>query len=450
MTTAGESTIEPRDAITNAREAGVNPLDYMMRRGFVQDVTDEAGLRAAFAAGPVTFYQGFDPTGASLHAGHLVGIMMLATLQRFGHRPIALGGGGTAMVGDPTGKTSTRTVLSLEEIDANLEGILVQFRHHLDFEGGAFTQDPPNPAAVLINNADWLLDLKYIPFLRDIGRHFSVNEMLAAETYRNRLEHGLNFVEFNYRLVQSYDFLHLFRTQGCILQLGGSDQWGNITGGVELVRRVAGARVHAMATPLVTKADGTKYGKTEAGALWLDRSMMSPYAFHQFWLNVEDSSVVQLLKYFTFRTREEIEELDAVTADKPSLRQAQQVLADDVTAFVHGADEARRARHAAAALFGGGDLRALDGATLDAALHEAPHVEVPAGTDPPTYGDLLAESGLVASRSAARRTVAEGGAYVNNVRISQPEDRPGPDDVLAGGWLLLRRGKRSVAGVRLR
>ena len=416
-------------------------LDDLGWRGLIAHSTDLDALRAEMADGPVRFYVGFDPTAPSLHMGNLMQVLTARRLQDAGHVPFLLVGGATGMIGDPR-ESGERTLNTLDVVKDWVARVRAQVEPFFGFDG-------PN-AATMVNNYDWTASLSAIDFLRDIGKHFPVNKMLARQVVKDRLETGISYTEFSYVLLQSMDYLNLYRDFGVRLQTGGSDQWGNITGGVELVRRVAGARVHAMATPLVTKADGTKYGKTEAGALWLDRSMMSPYAFHQFWLNVEDSSVVQLLKYFTFRTREEIEELDAVTADKPSLRQAQQVLADDVTAFVHGADEARRARHAAAALFGGGDLRALDGATLDAALHEAPHVEVPAGTDPPTYGDLLAESGLVASRSAARRTVAEGGAYVNNVRISQPEDRPGPDDVLAGGWLLLRRGKRSVAGVRLR
>ena len=341
LTTTTNSAAE--DAITIARAAGVNPLDYMIRRGFVQDVTDEIGLRAAFADGPVTFYQGFDPTGVSLHAGHLVGIMMLATLQRFGHRPIALGGGGTAMVGDPTGKTSTRTVLTLEEIDANLAGILVQFRHHLDFEGGRFIQDPPNPAALLINNADWLLPLKYIEFLRDIGRHFSVNEMLAAETYRNRLEHGLNFVEFNYRLVQSYDFLHLFRTQHCVLQLGGSDQWGNITGGVELVRKADRGKAFGLSCPLLTTATGEKMGKTAGNSVWLDPDLTSPFDYFQYWVNCDDRDVERLLRIYTFLPDERIAALVAVS-DGAALRDAKQVLAFEVTALTHGIQAAEAAR----------------------------------------------------------------------------------------------------------
>src|SRR5215211_515833 len=277
------------DAARLAHEQGVNPVDYLRGRGYVQDISDEAGLRAAFERGPVTAYIGFDPTATSLHAGHLLGIMMLATLQRFGHRPIALGGGGTAMVGDPTGKTATRAVLTVETIENNLRSILKQFDRHLDFEGNRFGDNPP---ALLLNNADWLLELRYIDFLRDIGRHFSVNEMLAAETYKVRLEStGLNFVEFNYRLVQAYDFLHLYREEGCTLQMGGSDQWGNIVAGADLIRRADGGKAFCLVWPLLTTASGQKMGKTEGNSVWLDPEQTTPYDFYQYWMNVEDVDV---------------------------------------------------------------------------------------------------------------------------------------------------------------
>ncbi len=437
MTTADPTTpTAAQDAITIARAAGVNPLDYMMRRGFVQDVTDEAGLRAAFAAGPVTFYQGFDPTGVSLHAGHLVGIMMLATLQRFGHRPIALGGGGTAMVGDPTGKTSTRTVLTLEEIDANLAGILVQFRHHLDFAGGRFTQDPPNPAAMLINNADWLLDLHYIPFLRDIGRHFSVNEMLAAETYRNRLEHGLNFVEFNYRLVQSYDFLHLFRTEHCLLQLGGSDQWGNITGGVELVRKADRGKAFGLSCPLLTTA-GEKMGKTAGNSVWLNPDLTSPFDYFQYWVNCDDRDIERLLKIYTFLPDERIAELVAVS-DGAALRDAKQTLAFEVTVLTHGVPAAEAARAAAAALFSGPRTASvmLDDPNL-------PTTTIPAGELTPDFSlaDGFVRAGLATSRGDARRTAQAGGLSIDDQRVEGVDTPLG--EVLAGRTaVLLRSGKK--------
>lgn len=431
-----EPAVDGRDSVTIAREAGVNPLDYMRARGFVQDVTDEAGLRAAFAAGPVTFYQGFDPTGVSLHAGHLVGIMMLATLQRFGHRPIALGGGGTAMVGDPTGKTTTRAVLTLEEIDANLAGILVQFRRHLDFEGGRFTQAPANPAALLINNADWLLGLHYIPFLRDIGRHFSVNEMLSAETYRNRLEHGLNFVEFNYRLVQSYDFLHLFRTERCVLQLGGSDQWGNITGGVDLVRRADRAKVFGLACPLLTTATGEKMGKTAGNSVWLDPVLTPPFDYYQYWVNRDDRDVEKLLRLYTFLPDDRIAGLIDV-GDPAALRQAKQVLAWEVTALTHGADAADAARQAAGALFSSAVTAAdrLQDSTL-------PTVTIPAGELTPdlSLADAFVRAGLASSRGDARRTAQQGGLSIDDARV-EAVDVP-LADVLEGRTVALFRSGR--------
>ena len=436
MTTA-DATEDTMDAITIARAAGVNPLDYLIGRGYVQDVTDEGGLRAAFAAGPVTFYQGFDPTATSLHAGHLLGIIMLAVLQRLGHQPIALAGGGTAMVGDPTGKSSTRTVLSLEEIRDNITGILPQFAHHLDFDGGQFIADPPNPPALLLNNADWLLDLHYIPFLRDIGRHFSVSEMLAAETYRNRLETGLNFVEFNYRLVQSYDFLHLFRTRACLLQLGGSDQWGNITGGVELVRKADGGKAFGLVCPLLTTASGQKMGKTEGNSVWLDPALLSPFAFYQYWVNCDDSDVEKLLRLYTFVPDERIAELTTVN-DPAALRDAKRALAFEVTRMCHGVDEAERAQDAAQSLFGGrGDSATmLDDPNL-------PTTTIPAGEIDGTLrvADAFVRAGLARSRGDARRTAQQGGLSIDDARL-EDVDQP-LDDVLDGKTvILLRAGKK--------
>ncbi|HWV35871.1 MAG TPA: tyrosine--tRNA ligase, partial [Thermomicrobiales bacterium] len=291
-----------------ARAQGVNPVDYLRQRGFVYDISDEEGLRAAFDNGPVTYYIGFDPTGPSLHAGHMVSIMLLASLQRMGHRPIALGGGGTAMVGDPTGRTSAREIIKLEDLQHNLQSISGQLSKYLDFEGGQFGDNPP---ALLLNNAEWLLPLHYIAFLRDIGRHFSVNEMLAAETYKTRLESsGLNFVEFNYRLVQAYDFLHLFREEGCLLQMGGSDQWGNITAGVDLVRRADAGKAFALVSPLITTATGEKMGKTGGGLrVWLDPELFSPYDYYQYWVNTDDSMVETYLNRFTFLPNDEIADL---------------------------------------------------------------------------------------------------------------------------------------------
>jgi tyrosyl-tRNA synthetase len=415
-------------------------LDELEWRGLIANSTDPDALRAELSAGPATLYCGFDPTAPSLHMGNLLQLVTVRRLQDAGHRPIGLVGGATGMIGDPK-QTEERRLNPAEVVAEWTERVRRQVARVLSFEG--------DNAAVVVNNYDWTKDLPTLDFLRDIGKHFPVNKMLARDVVRSRLETGISFTEFSYVLLQSMDYLRLFERYGCRLQTGGSDQWGNITGGVDLIRRVTGERVHALATPLITKADGTKYGKTESGTVWLDPEMMSPYAFYQFWFNSDDADVVSLLKYFTFRSRDEIAELEQQVVDKPALRAAQRALADDVTTLVHGADETARVKAAAAALFGGGDLRSLDAATLEAALQEAPHVEIDRQTELPTYVDLLAQTALVASKGAGRRTVADGGAYVNNVRIADAESRPGHDDLLPGGWLILRRGKRSLAGVKV-
>jgi len=415
-----------------ARASGQSPLDYLRARGYVQDVSDEAGLRAAFAAGPVTAYVGFDPTAPSLHAGHLLGIMMLAVLQRFGHRPIALGGGGTALVGDPTGKTATRAVLAEAEIRANLERILPQFARHLDFEGGRWGGNPP---ALLLNNADWLLPLGYIPFLRDVGRHFSVNEMLAAETYRERLETtGLNFVEFNYRIVQAYDFLHLYRTEGCLLQMGGSDQWGNITAGVELIRKAERGKAFALVCPLLTTASGDKMGKTAGNSLWLDPELTSPYDFFQYWVNVDDADVGRLLRLYTFLPEERIAGLTAGTG--PALREAKRLLALEATALTHGRAEAEAADAAARALFAG--AAADDEAVPTTEIGAAEAGEL-------TLADLFVRTGLCASRGDARRQAAQGGLSLDDHRLEEVDVPFRP----SGESVLLRRGKKRFHRVRV-
>ena len=425
-------------ALDEARAAGQNPLDYLRARGYVQDVSDEAGLRRAFEEGPVTAYVGFDPTAPSLHAGHLMGIMMLAVLQRFGHRPIALGGGGTALVGDPSGKTSTRALVSEADIRANLASILPQFGRHLDFAGGCFGGNPP---ALLLNNADWLLALRYIPFLRDVGRFFSVNEMLAAETYRTRIEGGgLNFVEFNYRIVQAYDFLHLFRAEGCTLQMGGSDQWGNITAGVELVRKADQGHAFALVCPLLTTASGQKMGKTEGNSLWLDPELTSPFDFYQYWVNVDDADVAKLLRVYTFLPDEEIERLTA--RGGADLREAKRVLALEATALTHGHAEADKAAAAARALFGAGGT--VGPAPDDPAIPttEIPAAEVAAGI---TLADLFVRAGLAASRGEARRLAAQGGLAIDDARIEHVDARWAP----GGDTALLRAGKKRFRRVRV-
>ncbi len=418
------------------RARGGNPLDYLRRRGYVQDVSDEAGLRAAFADGTVTAYVGFDPTAPSLHVGHMLGIMMLATLQRFGHRPIALGGGGTALVGDPTGRTSARDIVSEAQIRENLASILPQFDRHLDFAGGRFGE---NPAALLVNNADWLLPLGYIPFLRDVGRHFSVNEMLAAETYRTRLETtGLNFVEFNYRIVQAYDFLHLFRAEGCTLQMGGSDQWGNIVAGVELIRKADEGRAFALVCPLLTTASGQKMGKTAGNSVWLDADLTSPFDFYQYWVNVDDRDVERLLNLYTFLPDERISELAGVGG--AALREAKQVLAFEVTAAAHGRDAAEAAAGAARALFGGDAVDPRDDPSVPTV--EVARAEVEAGL---ALADLFVRSGLCTSRSDARRQAAQGALSLDGARVDDVDAPFAP----ASDIVMLRFGKKKHRRVRV-
>jgi tyrosyl-tRNA synthetase len=425
------------------RQAGavsIDPtlLDDLEWRGLVAHSTDRDALREALGpeAGGIRFYVGFDPTAPSLHMGNLVQILTAKRLQDAGHTPYALVGGATGMIGDPK-ESGERSLNSLDTVKRWVEKVRGQIEPFLSFEGAN--------AATMVNNYDWTASLSTIDFLRDIGKHFPVNRMLARDVVRTRLEAGISYTEFSYVLLQSMDFLNLYRDHGVTLQFGGSDQWGNLTGGVELIRRAAGGHAHAFATPLVTRADGTKYGKTEGGALWLDPDLMSPYAFHQFWLNVEDEKVGELLRIFTFLSREEIEELDRRTAEEPHRRAAQHALADAVTTLVHGEKETTQAKAAAAALFGGGDLRALDPRTLAAALTEAGATTAPPGTP---IVDLLVASGLVRSKGEARRTIAEGGAYLNNERVTDPELVPGAEELL-DGWAVLRRGKRNLAGVRI-
>ncbi|GAA1606031.1 MULTISPECIES: tyrosine--tRNA ligase [Kribbella] len=415
-------------------------LDDLESRGLIAHSTDPDALRASMAAGPITSYVGFDPTAPSLHMGNLLQLLTLRRLQLAGHNPIGLVGGATGLIGDPK-ETSERVLNPKDLVHEWVERVRGQVEKFIDFD-----QSLPNPARI-VNNYDWTKDLNTLDFLRDIGKHFPVNRMLGREVVKARLEQGISYTEFSYVLLQSLDFLELYRRHNCTLQTGGSDQWGNLTAGVELIRRTEQGKAHALATPLVTKADGTKFGKTESGTVWLDRELTTPYAFYQFWFNSDDRDVMQLVRYYTFRTPEEIAALEQATAERPQAREAQRVLAEDVTTLVHGAEETRRVQEASKALFGQGELASLDGATLVAALREAPHVELGAGEQMPTYGDLLVKSGLVASKSAARRTVSEGGAYLNNEKVKDAEYVPAADDLLPGGVLVLRRGKRSFAGV---
>ena len=416
-----------------------NVLDELEWRGLIAHSTDRDALRAALGEGSVRFYVGFDPTAPSLHMGNLVQLVTARRLQDAGHTPYILVGGATGMIGDPR-DSGERTLNSLDTVKEWTERVRQQVSRFVSFEG--------DNAATTVNNYDWTASLSVIDFLRDIGKHFPVNRMLARDTVKRRLESGISYTEFSYVLLQSMDFLNLFREHGVTLQFGGSDQWGNITGGAELVRRVEGAHAYAFATPLITKSDGTKYGKTEGGALWLDAEMMSPYAFHQFWLNAEDEKVGELLRIFTFLPREEIEDLEQQTAEKPFLRAGQKRLADEVTALVHGEHEVEQAKAAAAAVFGGGDLASIKPDTLASALREAGGTTLPAG-ELPGIVDLLVAAGLVKSKGDARRTVAEGGAYLNNVRVEDPELRPTDADLVAGSWLVLRRGKKNFAGVEV-
>jgi tyrosyl-tRNA synthetase len=398
-----------------------NPYDILKERGFVAQVTDEAAVRKLLAETQVTFYIGYDSTATSLHAGNLVTIMAILHLQRAGHRPIGLVGGGTTMVGDPSGKTELRQMLSEEKIRANGREIHAQLNRYLHFDEGQ---------AIAENNADWLLELKYIEFLRDIGRHFSVNRMLAAEAYKQRLERGLNFIEFNYQLLQAYDYLVLHRRHGCTLQMGGDDQWGNLLAGVDLIRRIEGTTVHAMTYPLLTTASGEKMGKTAAGAVWLDAQLLSPYEFYQYWVNCDDRDVEKLLKTFTFLPLNEIERLSVL--EGAELREAKRALAYEATAITHGEAQAKAAEASAKAAFSdGGDLSAMPATGL-------PRARLEAGVG---ILEIFAEVGLTNSRGEARRLLQQGGIYVNDERIEAVEAVLTLEDATGEG-ILLRAGKK--------
>jgi tyrosyl-tRNA synthetase len=418
-------------------------LDDLLWRGLVAQSTDLAALRAVLAAGPVTYYCGFDPTAPSLHIGNLVQLLTMRRLQDGGHHPIALVGGATGLIGDPK-PTAERTLQTRETVADWVERVRAQAERFLSFEG--------DNAATVVNNLDWTEPMSALDFLRDIGRHFRVNKMIAKEAVGARLqsEAGINYTEFSYQLLQGMDFLELYRRHGCTLQTGGSDQWGNLTAGLDLIHRAEGGEVHAFATPLVTKADGSKFGKTETGTIWLDASMTSPYAFYQFWLNAEDSQVGTYLRIFSFRERAEIEALEAATRERPAAREGQRALADELTALVHGPAEHAAVVAASLALFGRGSLEELDERTLAASLAELPRATIPAGSgELPPVVELLAETGLFPSRSAARRAVVEGGAYLNNQRVADEAAVPTKADLLHGRWLLLRRGKRHLAAVEV-
>jgi tyrosyl-tRNA synthetase len=409
-------------------------LDELSWRGMVYQHTD--GLADALATGSVDAYAGFDPTASSLHVGHLVPVMGLAHLQRAGHRPIALVGGGTGMIGDPSGKSAERQLLSPDEIDANSRAIEKQLAHFLDFSGA-------QPARMR-DNAEWLQPLKAVDFMRDVGKHFTVNYMLAKDSVQSRIEGGISFTEFSYMLLQAYDFLELNRREGVTLQIGGSDQWGNITAGLELIRRVQGVTAHALTMPLVTTASGTKFGKTEAGAVWLDATRTSPYKFYQYWINVDDRDVGKYLRLFTMMSREEIEGLEKLVDTAPEKRQAQQALARDMTARVHGEDAARVAEEGSRVLFGKGDPASLSEPVLRALAEEVPFAEVREG---PGLLDALVTLKLAASKGAARRLVEQGGVYLNGQRATADTTLT-KDSALHGRYFLIRKGARDFGLLR--
>jgi tyrosyl-tRNA synthetase len=418
-------------------------IDDLHRRGLIAQSTDESALRAHLADGPVTYYAGFDPTAQSLHVGHLLQFMVLRALQRAGHQPVVLVGGATGLIGDPR-PSAERQLNDRDTVAEWVRRIREQVAPFLDVPAERDGLKGP----IYVDNLEWTAPISAIDFLRDLGKHFRVGRMLAKEAVAARLnsEAGISYTEFSYQILQANDFRELHRRHGVTLQTGGSDQWGNLTAGTDLVRRTEGATVHALSTPLVTKSDGTKFGKTEGGAVWLDPSLTTPYAFFQFWLNADDADARTWLPLYSERPAEEVEALQAESIERPAARTAQRALAEELTLLVHGPHELRQAEAAGRALFGREDLGSLGADTLGAALEEAGSVTVDG--EVPTLVQLLQSTGLVSSLSEARRTVKEGGAYLNNERVTDGEVAPGDDAWLPGGWLVLRRGKRAVAGVR--
>ncbi|MFI5505812.1 tyrosine--tRNA ligase [Corynebacterium kutscheri] len=417
-----------------------NIIDELLWRGLINNSTDIDALREA-CENPITLYCGFDPTGDSLHAGHLVPVVMLRRFQQFGHRPLILAGGATGMIGDPR-DVGERVMLTEEKVAENLESIKNQLRKFVDFQSGK-TND-----AIMVNNADWTSNISVIEFLRDIGKNFSLNTMLDRETVKRRLESdGISYTEFSYMLLQANDYVQLRRNYDCVLQIGGGDQWGNIVSGVDLNRRIDGSRVHALAMPLVTDAHGEKFGKsTGGGKLWLDPERTSAYSWYQYFLNAGDTVVIDYLRWFTFLSKEEIAELEIAVTERPHAREAQRRLAQEMTTLVHGEEATVAVELAAQALFGRAELSKLDEATLKGALSETTIAEI-SDDDSRSIVDLLVASGLADSKGAARRTIKEGGAYVNNQRIETEDWQPGEQDLLHNSWLVLRKGKKNFAGV---
>ena len=419
----------------------MNILEDLKWRGLIADCTDETGLAARLAAGPITLYCGFDPSADSLHVGNLVPLLVLRRFQLFGHKPIAVAGGATGSIGDPSGKTTERQLLSFDRIAANIAAVKEQLRRLLDFDA------PANPA-LLVDNADWTAGVSYLDFLRDIGKHFSVNMMVAKESVKARMEDrecGISYTEFSYMLLQAFDFYHLCHHHDCELQVGGSDQWGNITAGIDLIRRKLGRQAFGLTQPLITNADGTKFGKTVAGAVWLSSAKTSVYRFYPYWIRSDDRDVVRYLKYFTFLSREEIEALEQQHQAQPESRAAHQALAWGVTAMVHGASAAQEARRASEVLFGG-HLGDISEATFSELAAEVPSARIERsnleGRGIPLL-ELAVKTGLYESKGAARRDVMAKGFYLNNVREENPQRTVGAGDLLFGKHLLLRRGKRN-------
>lgn len=410
-------------------------------RDLISQTTDREALLKDLNAGPVSFYLGFDPTAPSIHVGNLVVLLVMRRFQLAGHKPIPLVGGATGLIGDPSGRNEERSLNSTDIVSEWVSRIRGQLEKFLDFTS-------PANAAVLANNLDWTSPLSALEFLRDVGKHFSVNQMLAKDSVSSRLESGgISYTEFSYQVLQGFDYLELFRRHNCILQLGGSDQWGNIIAGLDLIRKVEGGSAHALTIPLMTKSDGSKFGKTATGTVWLDPEMTSPYAFYQFWLNSDDRDVPKYLKVFSFKSHEEISRLIETVETNPGAREAHRELAREVTTLVHGADECARVEAAAKALFGQGELSELDEATLASALSQLPRTTLQAGEPIPAWIDLLVATGVVDSKSAARRIVKEGGGYLNNVKISGDDFTPSESDFLHGRFIVLRKGKRDLAAV---
>lgn len=415
-------------------------IEELSWRGLIAHSTDLDALAADLDAGPITFYVGFDPTAASIHTGNLLQLVLVRALQAAGHRPILLVGGSTGLIGDPK-QAGERAMNPVELVHGWLEKIRAQVARFVDFDG-------PN-GAILVNNYDWTVGLSTLDFLRDVGKHFSINRMLDREVVKSRLETGISYTEFSYVLLQALDFRELYRRYNCILQTGGSDQWGNITAGVELIRRSDQGKAHALATPLLTKADGTKFGKSEGGTIWLDAEMTSPYALHQFFLNAEDSKVIEYLKLYSSRSREEIAQIEAETIAAPHKRVAQRALADDVTDLVHGVPEREAAVAAAAAIFGRAELSELPEPTVRAVVRELGGRTMEVGSGLPSVVDVLEAAGVVPSKSAGRRAIEEGGAYLRNERVSDVAAVLSQDDLLYGKYAIVRRGRRTVGAVEL-